>query len=103
MHPLLEDLWVVGLLEKDSYFRVREPKVAVDAAAYLGQGFFDGAERCGPEFDPLVWVGDINDEVADTAAVHDQCSPELIRSWTTLWASSSVRAIAPHPVITAPS
>src|SRR6266571_4410929 len=103
MHPLLGDLWVAGLLEEDAYFRVWEPEMAVDAAAYLGQGFFDSAERCGPEFYSLVRVGDIDDEVAYAAAVHSQCSPELIRSWTTLWASSSVRAIAPHPVITAPS
>src|SRR5215472_9025500 len=100
MHPLLGDLWVAGLLEKDAYFRVREAEMAIDAAADLGQGFFDSAERCGPEGDSLVRVGDINDEVADAAAMHGQCSPELIRSWTTLWASSSVRAIAPHPVIT---
>ena len=59
--------------------------------------------RGGRERGPLVRVGDINDEVAYAAAMHGQCSPESIRSWTTLWASSSVRAIAPHPVITTPS
>jgi len=42
VHPFLGDLWVVGLLEKDSYLRVRKAEVAVDAAAYFGQRFFNG-------------------------------------------------------------
>ena len=48
-------------MKKDADLRVREPEMAVDAAAYLGQGFFDSAERCGPECDSLVRVGDINE------------------------------------------
>ncbi len=38
--------------------------------AGLGQGFLGGAEGGGPEGGAVVEVGDVDDEVADAAAVH---------------------------------
>src|SRR5215468_1240537 len=103
MHPLLRDLWVAGLLEKDSYLRIRKAEVTVDAAADLGQRFLNSTQRCGPESDSLVKVGDIDDKVGQAASMHNKDPFVSIRSWTTFWASSGVRARAPHPVMTAPS
>ena len=36
----------------------------------VGQGFLGGAERGGPEGSAVVEVGDVDDEVAEAAAVH---------------------------------
>ena len=38
MHAFFRGLFVVGLLEKDSYFGVWEAEMAVDVAAYFRQG-----------------------------------------------------------------
>ena len=58
-----------GLLEQDPDLGVGEAQAAVDGAAGLGAGFFGGAEGGGPEGGVVVEVGDVDDEVADAAAV----------------------------------
>jgi hypothetical protein len=68
VHALFAGLGVAGLLEQDADLGVREDQAAVDGAAGLGQGFFGGAEGGSPEGGALVQVGDVDDEVADSAA-----------------------------------
>jgi hypothetical protein len=43
----------------------------------------------------MIEVGYVDHEVADATAMHNLGSSESIRSCTTLWASSSLRAMAP--------
>ena len=46
MHAFFRDLFVAGLLEKDSYLRVRKTEPAIYVAAIFRQGFFGSVECC---------------------------------------------------------
>ena len=46
MHTFFGDLFVAGLLEKDSYLRVWKAESAIYVAAIFRQGFFGSVERC---------------------------------------------------------
>jgi hypothetical protein len=74
VHAFLGGLLVAGLLQQDPYFRIRKTEPAVDGTALLGQGFFGGVERRRPERDALLKIGDIDDELAQAAAVRDRIS-----------------------------
>lgn len=103
VHALFRDLLVVGLLQEDSYFGVGKPKFSVDRGACFVHRLIDSAESCSPEGGSFVKVKDVDDEVTYATAVRGQAPFESMRSWTTLWASSSLRAMPPHPVMTSPS
>ena len=103
VHPFLGDLLVVGALEQHPDLGVRESKQSVDGAALLRQRLLGGVEGGRPERDPTVEVVDVDDELEDAAAVVGHGRLSLMRSSTTWWAWSSVRAMAPHPLTTGPS
>src|SRR5829696_5785189 len=103
VHAFLGDLLVVGALEQHPNLGVRESEQSVDGAALLGQRLLGGVEGGRPERDPTVEVVDVDDELEDAAAVVSHEGSDLMRSTTTWWACSSVRAMAPQPVTTGPS
>lgn len=70
VHSLPGGLLVAGLLQEDPDLRVRQAQPTVDGAAQLGQTFLGGVERGRPEPHAAVKVGDIDDQVAQAAAVH---------------------------------
>src|SRR5260370_28916880 len=70
MHSLFRGLFVVGFLEKDSYFGIWKTEMAIDVATYVGQRFLDSVERCGPERYALIKIRDVDHKVANTAAMH---------------------------------
>jgi hypothetical protein len=70
MHTFFGGLFVVGLLEKDSYLRVRDSEFAVYVAAIFRQRFFDSAKCRRPERNALIKIRKVNDKVAQTAAMH---------------------------------
>ena len=72
-------------------------------AAPLGQWLLGGVQGGRPERDPTVQVVDVDDELQQAAAVVGHGRLSLLRSRTTWWAWSSVRAMAPHPLTTGPS
>jgi hypothetical protein len=70
VHSLFGDLFVAGLLEKDSYLRIWETEPAIYVAAIFRQGFFCSVERCCPEQDALIEVRDVDDKMTETATMH---------------------------------
>src|SRR5215211_5599806 len=103
VHPFLGDLLVVGALEQHPNLRVRKSEQSVDGAAPLGQLLLGGVQGGRPERDPTVEVVDVDDELQKAAAVVGHGRLSLMRSATTWWAWSSVRAMAPQPLTTGPS
>src|SRR5215207_4522237 len=103
VHPFLGHLLVIGALEQYPDLGVREPEQSVDGAAPLRQRLLGGVQGGRPEPDPTVEVVDVDDELQEAAAVVGHGRLSLMRSSTTWWAWSSVRAIAPQPVTTGPS
>ena len=74
MHALFRYLAVAGFLKQDSDFRVRQANTAIDLTACFRCLFFDTVKRRCPERDTLVKIGNINDELTDTAAMRRQSS-----------------------------
>jgi hypothetical protein len=70
VHAFFGGLFVAGLLEKDSYLRVRDTEPAVYVAAIFTQGFFGSIKCRRPERNTLIKVRNVNDKVAETAAMH---------------------------------
>src|SRR4029450_13203341 len=103
VHPLLGDLLVVGALEQHPDLGIRKPQQSVDGAGPLRGWVLGGGQGGRPERDPTVQVVDVDDELEDAAAVVGHGRLSLMRSSTTWWAWSSVRAMAPHPLTTGPS
>jgi hypothetical protein len=46
VHTFLGDLFIAGLLEKDSYLRVRKTEPAIYMAAIFRQGLFGSVKCC---------------------------------------------------------
>lgn len=84
VHSLFRYLAIACFLKQDPDFRVGQANAAVDLAACFRYLFLDAVKRRCPERDTLVKTGNINDELADTAAVRRQPSPFAISAdvWT---------------------
>jgi hypothetical protein len=103
VHAFLGDLHVVGALQQHPNLGVWKSEQSVDGAALLRQRLLGGVEGGRPERDPTVEVVDVDDELQEAAAVVGHGRLSLMRSSTTWWAWSSVRAMAPHPLTRGPS
>lgn len=89
VHALLAGLGVAGLLEQDADLGVGQAQAAVDGAAGLGEGFLGGTEGGGPEGGAGLQVGDVDDEMADAAAVHGGLQRAEGANWRLVMANSS--------------
>jgi hypothetical protein len=70
MHAFFGNLFVTGLLEKDSYLRIRDTQFSVYVAAIFRQRFFGRVECRRPEQNASIKIRNVNDKVAQTAAMH---------------------------------
>jgi hypothetical protein len=75
VHSLFLYLAVAGFLKQDSDFRVGQANAAIDLTACFRCLFLDAVKRRCPECDTLVKIGNVNDELADSAAVCRQAFP----------------------------
>jgi len=64
MHTLFGGLFVTGLLEKDSYLRVRDTQFAVYVTAIFRHRFLGSVECRRPERNALIKIRNVNNKVA---------------------------------------
>ena len=78
VHSLFRYFAVAGFLKQNSDFGVGQADAAIDLAACFRCLFLDAVKRRRPERDTLVKFGNVDNELADTAAMRRQPFPFVV-------------------------